>query len=316
MPRPRTAREALRRPALRRRPRAFGSILLLLATLPLGAGAQTESEVETSTPVTEPEVLAEQGVDPALVERGQQLGELLAGTLPVSIEVPALFGIALDDHSAVKSRVEELALEVEESKSRVAEMQGQLATLREQHQAEAQPTAPLPVAESETPAEPELPAEAVTPAEEESAPAAVNALEFEAEQARLEEFEREERLRAAREAYSSRVADNDQKARAIEAQLASATLRLDVATKRLRYLRKLEKRLGRMTDASRRVLPSLGSKRDALRSHVDLLSDLRASLYALVTRLEMLAQRSEAGMLVGFVSEQRALGADLSSTLR
>ena len=70
--------------------------------------------------------------------------------------------------------------------------------------------------------------------------------------------------------------------------------------------------LDRMTEASRRILPTLGAPRETIRSQADSLQRLSVAVDSLADRVEVLSERVAGGMVVGFVSEQRTLGGELA----
>ena len=99
---------------------------------------------------------------------------------------------------------------------------------------------------------------------------------------------------------------------AATAQIGASELRRDIARARLAYLERLEQRLANMTEASRRILPSLGKSRAALDTRAESLGEMARETRALAERLAAIGERSAGGMLVGFVAEQRAIARELS----
>ncbi|MCB9722814.1 MAG: AAA family ATPase [Spirochaetaceae bacterium] len=135
----------------------------------------------------------------------------------------------------------------------------------------------------------------------------------EAERRAREVAERSARHALATEAWQTRYAARRQERAELEAQRAAAELGLSVASKRLDYLERLLRQLERMSDASRRILPTLAEPRNALRAHSAELSGLVGALDGVAARVGVVSRRAASGMIVGFVSDQRAVAEELDT---
>ena len=93
----------------------------------------------------------------------------------------------------------------------------------------------------------------------------------------------------------------------IIADADSMRLELEIVDLRLRALRPLSRSLGQMTEAARRILPTLGDRRKSLREHASLIAEVGSEARALDARVQRLASRARSGLLVGFISERREL---------
>lgn len=115
-----------------------------------------------------------------------------------------------------------------------------------------------------------------------------------------------------RETVERRSARRAQERTEVDALTATAGVRLEVARARLDYLERLRARLERTSEAARRILPGLGQPRAGLRRHAEAVADLADAVGGLGERIERLAERARAGLLVGFVADQRSLASELT----
>lgn len=100
---------------------------------------------------------------------------------------------------------------------------------------------------------------------------------------------------------------------ALRRNLAATQAEFKITDLKIDYLAAVLARLDSMTEASRRILPTLGQERTSLRRHAERLRQLAEVLEQATHRLENLAGRASDGLLVGFVSERRALAEDLAA---
>jgi hypothetical protein len=301
--------------------------ILALATGVVFSALSVHAESPASEPI----------LDPALVELSRKLDALMVGELSDGERLDPLFAVPLTDRPSVVERINVLAAEVETRGRQLSELRAHAARLGTD----------IAVEPNLTPAEVVTPATAATlaPAATLATAAAPSALladdaaeseggdpqavgSQDAEAAALDAStaerrakEETERLRTEalieRERREAERVDRSEARRAerqtVQGQIGASQLALDVATKRLAYLRALETRLARMTDASLRILPSLGAPREALRGHAADLHLLSNSLRDASKRIASLARRAGAGMVVGFVTEQRAASEELNA---
>ncbi|MFK7898229.1 MAG: ATP-binding protein [Myxococcota bacterium] len=274
---------------------------------------------------------AERGIDTALPSQGlaelrDQLDALLTGKLGEGVPASRLFVVPLTDPVRVERRIAELEAQRVSLSSRMAEAEARLEALAGEEAEALRERAAVVEAESEAAAVKNEPAPDAVPvvpnddsadaaAESGDVEAAAALAAAEAEAAATAAAELAART-AARRDFEQRADGRDQDRQNSADLLRDLTLDLDIAEKRYQFLTKWEKRLTRMSSASRQILPSLSDPRGALRNQAEVVGNLSLSLVALVERIDRLEARGRAGLLVGFVSEQRSLVAELSESAR
>ena len=252
-----------------------------------------------------------------LVELRDQLDELLAGHVVEDLSVPRLFAIPLTDEERVLRRLEELSAQEVVLSGQVSEANDRLELLKVEgaedlsaraEEIAAGATSGPVVKEPEEGAGPV--AEAGEPVDEPLEEAAEKAT------AALKEVAQEEAREQARLAFEARVGNRSREQKATEEKLRRDRLELAIVQKRRQFLQRWEGRLAQMSAASRRILPRLSEPREALRNQAEVVRSLSAALVGLAERVDLLEARGRAGILVGFVSEQRAMAEDLSEAER
>lgn len=232
------------------------------------------------------EPAAETATDSADTALRIRLEALLAGTLAPSIDAVSLFTVPLDDRAAVADRVSSLLEQAETAATRLESMREQLRELEARVQADA--TRESTAALDDAPGAPPNRAPENPPPLAEPEPAPHNLAE-------TSQGGASERLEIQREVEVLRE-------------------RFTVAELRRSYLERLLERLGNASEAAQRILPTLGRPQDDLGKRASDIDGLANRLESLSQRLRVTAERSRAGVLVGFVSEQRSIADELAST--
>lgn len=266
-----------------------GWLIAMSPTAPSGAAPSAEAPLDQRPAAS---AIPEPAADP-LAER---LAQLLAGTLPGDVPIASLFDVPLDDLGRIQSRIADLREQTTSAPRRIEELEDQLAELEDQ-------LAELEAGEARQ----EVPSSAPT-----VAPETASTPEDEAA-ARLEAAARREASLRAEAEWAERRAERARRRTSLEAQLATERSQLEIATLRLRFLESRAERLARLSEASRRLLPSLGSPRASLRERADALQTIADLDQAIATRMAEIGERAAAGAIVGFFSERRELGAELEA---
>lgn len=298
----------------------FGGIRLAWVCLVSGVGLLIASAA--SSDVVEPQVNVEvsgrlhpAAGDGAKSQLRDHLVLLNKAQLPDTVSLTSLFGVALDDHGLVSKRIDELDASRSALSRRVSELEQLLASLAAEATAIHEENASRPnesaggAIDDETgsipsPAKPSAATVESDSDREHDAEAAAKQAERNALAAHLAQAAVEHAARGAR-----LLLIGEERATA-RANLASVSLDIEIVEQRLTGLRKLARRLEPMSDAARRIMPTLGAERKSLRHHASLVSELAVAANGLASRLQTLATRSRTGLLVGFVSERRDVAAD------
>jgi len=233
--------------------------------------------------------------------------------------IESLFAVRLDDAKAVRERVAELARMRATLDERMRALASRERDLAAAHSGASDRRAALE-AELERldarAAELAREAEAPEPALDDAtvkrdADIAARRAEIESELAQLaaRRAEIEAALASLDDGASARAGESSE----VAAQRAAIALEIELASERARWLGNLDARLAAMSDAGRRVLAQVADPRAGLRARAEQVAALAAALDGLATRVDGLAKRASAGALVGFVSEERALSADIAS---
>lgn len=266
-----------------------------------------------------------------LVVLRDQLDQLVTGRLAEDVPVSRLFVVPLTDSSRVAKRLTELKAREEALSNRVADarerldritqdeagdLSGRAATVDAEVEADRKAEAAAAAASSLIAIEPESPSAQDDGERGALAEGVDSELEAAKEAAALEAAARVTSRAKARAEFETRVGERSRERAALEEALREDGLELEIAQKRREFLTRWEARLLKMSSASRQILPTLSEPRGALRNQAEVVASLSEVLGQLADRVALLEARGRAGMLVGFVSEQRAMVDDLAESAR
>lgn len=306
-------------------------------------GAQATDEAPDA--VSPKEVAAApKTLDPVLLEIKRQLKMLVKAQLPSKVNVQQLFDVPLDDIDKVERRIQQLKLERGTLRSSREDKENRRKSLTVEFPAPKKPELlkNLPVAPTQpegptAPLRPEMkrPRGKLTPKRPQiwlDANAAWQGYDeaLVQHQEALARYEQQMvEHTAALAAHENELLtwndaqeafDNSLRQRKNKIAIFDAELRLDMETiglrsrilsLRLKYLDSLHRWLKPMTAPARTALRELKLTRELLVNTIDGARQLRASLTALSVRLKTVANRAEAGSLVGYELKLSQLAADL-----
>ncbi len=290
-----------------------------------GEGAEPNAGPSSSLPSGAPSPSTEDELARGLVELRDQLDGLLTGQLAQDVAVARLFGVPLTDSGRVGRRIAELEAQKEVLSRRVAELRERLDRVGTEEAMDLSARAAAVEAEAKAEAIAGFVSRnAATPSASEAAPfeaqlqpdPEAGEVAKEVEAAALEAEARALARAPARLEFETRVENRSRDRAASEEALRRSRLELEIVQFRSQFLKRWERCLAKMSSASRQILPTLSEPRGALRNQAEVVLAFSKSLDDLAERIDLLEARGRAGMLVGFVSEQRAMVDDLGEAAR